>query len=162
MNPDTSNLIDDIRALLIPAMGEVFATMFGTEVKPAATHVPDLPGHAIMAGSVGFIGDINGVVHIRLADSLARKLAGRMLGLPVNELEDEMVNDVVGELSNIVVGSVKSHLCDQGTNCALTIPSVVRGKDLRIEPIQSAACRIIGFRTDDDYLQLELQIKNRQ
>jgi chemotaxis protein CheX len=162
MNPNPSSLIDDIRALLIPTMTEVFATMFGSEVKAAATQVPAEPGHALLASSVGFIGDINGVVYIRLADSLARKLASRMLGLPVEALEDEMVNDVVGELSNIVVGSVKSHLCDQGTNCILTIPSVVRGQDLRIEPLQSTACRIIGFRTDDEYLQLELQIKNRQ
>jgi len=84
-----------------------------------------------------------------------------MLELPIDQLDDEMVNDVVGEISNMVVGSVKSHLCDQGAPCVLTIPSVIRGKDLSVEPVPFAERRIISFRAEENHFQFELFIKTR-
>ncbi len=162
MNSTSVSIVDEIRAMLLPAVSDVFATMFGINVRPGA--VQDIPlrsSQSLLLGSVGFVGDINGVVYICLTDAFARKLSGRLLGLSVEQIEDEMVNDVVGEIGNMVVGTIKSQLCDRGTLCVLTIPSVLRGTNLTIERSQSADCRIIGVRVNEDYFQLELLIKKK-
>ena len=84
-----------------------------------------------------------------------------MLGLDPKDVEgDEMVNDSMGELGNIVVGHIKSRLCDRGMSCVLTIPSIVRGTQFSIEPVTNATRVVIGFRCDErNQVAIELLIK---
>ncbi|MCI0539745.1 MAG: chemotaxis protein CheX, partial [Verrucomicrobiales bacterium] len=128
MSPTIPNLIDEVCGLLNSGISEVFTTMFGLEVKAAVPRDFDAPSETLVAGSVGFIGDVSGIVYIHVTAAFARTLASRMLGLAEAEMDgEEMVNDVIGELTNMIVGSVKSRLCDSGSPCVLTIPSIVRG-----------------------------------
>lgn len=162
MNTTTPNLIDEMRDSLKSGVSEVFRTMLRLEAKPAAVldewHAP---GEPLVAGSVGFTGDANGVVYLHVTARFAQTLASRMLGISEAELEgDEIVNDVIGELSNMIVGCAKSRLCDAGAPCVLTIPSVVRGQGFQIEP----ACRcnhiMLGFRCGVDYVVVELLMEH--
>ena len=73
---------------------------------------------------------------------------------------EEMVNDSMGELGNIVVGHIKSRLCDRGMPCVLTIPSIVRGSQFTIEPTASATRMVLGFKCDDkEQVAIEVLIK---
>jgi chemotaxis protein CheX len=58
---------------------------------------------------------------------------------------DEVINDAIGELTNMTVGSFKNALCDAGYPCKLTIPSILRGTNFSIEPISSAVRHIYYF-----------------
>ncbi len=162
MNTTIPNLIDEVSDLLNIGVSEVFRTMLTLEAKPAAVlHDWHASGETLVAGSVGFIGDVNGVVYVHVTAGFARKLASRMLGLAEAELEgDEMVNDVIGELSNMIVGNVKSRLCDSGAPCVLTIPSIVRGQNFKIEPVHSCERRLLAFRCDADHIMVELLMKH--
>jgi len=40
---------------------------------------------------------------------------------------------VIGELSNMIGGDLKSRLCDAGLPCQLSIPSITSGSDFKIE-----------------------------
>ena len=158
----TPNLIDDVRRMLVQSVTDVFATMFSMEATLVAPHDPDVSDQEIVAGSVGFGGEVNGVVYIHVTAAFARTLASRMLGLPEAELEgDEMVNDVIGELSNMVVGSVKSQLCDSGSSCTLTIPSIVRGRSLTIERLRSSDRRLVSLKCGEENVDVELLMKHR-
>ena len=161
MNDRTRNLSEEVGDLLKGGLSHVFSTMLTLEVTPAEVRSDwHAPGEMLVAGSVGFIGDVNGVVYIRVTAAFARKLAGRMLGLAEAELEgDEMVNDVIGELTNMVVGSVKSRLCDSDAPCVLTIPSIVRGQNFQIEPGCSCERRWLGFCCGADHIVVELLMK---
>lgn len=152
--------IDEVSDWLASSVRHVLTTMFSLEAQismPPETHACT---DALVVGSIGFTGEINGVVYIQVNDHFAKVLAGRMLGLSEDELDgDEMVNDVIGELSNMVVGSVKSKLCDQGAQCVLTIPSIVRGQDLHVQAIKPSERRLLGFRCGSDTIVIELLIK---
>ena len=50
--------------------------------------------------------------------------------------------DAIGELTNMVAGNVKSKLCDLGLECAISVPAVVRGINLTIEPVRSDRRRV--------------------
>jgi CheY-specific phosphatase CheX len=70
-----------------------------------------------------------------------------------------MVTDAMGELSNMVVGFVKSRLCNSGLSCVLTIPSVVRGQQLSVESSANMTRRAIGFRNCAHHLLAEVVLK---
>ncbi len=142
------------------AISDVFKTMLGLSVvleitnQPAVKQAsPKLPrqgedARPQVVGTVGFIGDANGLIYLYLDLEFARKITCNLLGMTPAELEeagDEVINDAIGELTNMSVGSFKNGLCDAGYPCKLTIPSILRGNNFCIEPISSATRRIYHF-----------------
>ena len=102
----------------------------------------------LVVSAVGFIGTINGVLYLHMEDNLARKLTCRMLDMDETDLDKEdyeTVNDVLGELANIIAGTFKNQLCDMGYNCRMTIPSIVRGNQFTIETPSDVMRRIFQF-----------------
>lgn len=153
-------MIEDLSDLVSGAVKEVFTTMLEINAKPEPPDSPITNGEAHVAGSVGFIGKLTGVVYIYASATFARRITSRMLRLGEAELDgDDMVNDVVGEVSNMVVGNIKSRLCDRGVPCVLTIPSIVRGNHFTIEPVSSTQRKVMSFRCDSDQLVVEIMIK---
>lgn len=114
-----------------------------------------------IASSVGFVGQITGVIFIYSDDAFARVITSRMLGMDPKDVdEDEMVNDSMGELGNMVLGHIKSRLCDRGLSCVLTIPSIIRGTQFSIEPVTNATRLVLGFRCDEkSQIAIEVLIK---
>jgi chemotaxis protein CheX len=141
-------------------MGEVYSTMFQMSIQPTNDAEENAGSEILVAGSVGFIGDVNGTVYIYVHADLARTLACRMLGMTEAEIEgDEMVNDVIGEMTNMVVGAIKSRLCDAGSACKLTIPTIVRGSGINAQPTGSSERRLIGFAAEGKTILVEVIMK---
>jgi len=98
-----------------------------------------------VVGTVGFIGDISGLIYLYLDAPFADEVAGHMLGMTLAELAeagDEVVNDAVGELTNMTVGTFKNQLADKGFP-ALDDPFDSSRKQFSIEPISSPLAAFI-------------------
>jgi chemotaxis protein CheX len=124
-------------------------------------HPVQINGQQVV-GTVGFIGDISGLIYLYLEATFANEIAGHMLGMTTEELTeagDEVVNDAVGELTNMTVGTFKNQLADKGFPCRLTIPSILRGSNFSIEPISSATRRIYRFNVGQRSLVVDLLMK---
>jgi chemotaxis protein CheX len=146
------------------AVHEVFSTMLGQP----ARHIPVGPAepvnvlaleHPHVVGTVGFIGAINGLIYLYLDVKFANQCAGNLLGMDTAEIADagdEAVNDAIGELTNMTVGTFKNQLADRGFPCKLTIPSILRGSRFSIEPISSATRRIYRFDIGGSILTADL------
>ena len=74
-------------------------------------------------------------------------------------LGDDAVNDAIGELTNMIVGSFKNGLCDAGYSCKLTIPSILRGRNFCIEPIGSAERNVYSFDCGGHRLVADILMK---
>jgi chemotaxis protein CheX len=154
-----------IRENIARAVADVFKTMLGRPAVPA----PEEPGAAGPAaatpqivGSVGFLGEINGLIYIHLDEAFAAWCTGQILGMAPGELRaagDEPVNDAIGELTNMVVGGFKNALCDAGYPCKLTIPSILRGSNFCIQPTRSAHRRRYRFACGDQLLVADILLK---
>ncbi len=142
-----------IRENINRAVSDVFKTMLARDAKLApATSAPkgepwppmrssSEGARPHVVGTVGFIGDVNGLIYVYLDLAFARLATCHLLGMTEAELEeagDEVINDAIGELTNMTVGGFKNSLCDAGYPCKLTIPSILRGSNFCIEPISSA------------------------
>jgi len=142
------------------AVQEVFQSMVSIDLTPNAASDAGLCSGGQIAGSVGFIGEANGIIYIYAAVEFAHVLTARMLGISEVEVEgEEMVNDAMGELCNMVGGYVKSRLCDAGHSCTLSIPSIVRGQQLSIEGVTQVSRRVISFAHGSHRLLVELLVK---
>jgi chemotaxis protein CheX len=161
------------RETISRAVQDVFKTMLGktaTLETSAGSVVADgapwehpvqISGQQVV-GTVGFIGDISGLIYLYLEAAFANDVASHMLGMTAAELEeagDEVVNDAVGELTNMTVGTFKNQLADKGFPCKLTIPSILRGSNFSIEPISSATRRIYRFHIGEHQLVADLLMK---
>jgi len=156
-NMPTIDRISEVvfRETITRAIQDVVKTMLNQDaVLHSETEASHKPGSAIkiegqqVVGTVGFIGDINGLVYLYLGSEFAADSAGHLLGMTREELDeagDEVVNDAIGELTNMTVGAFKNQLCDRGFLCKLTIPSILRGTNFSIEPISSAVRRVYRF-----------------
>jgi chemotaxis protein CheX len=154
-------MIDDLDDLVKSAVSEVFDTMLSLEIRqePPGSEIRNEGPH--VAGAVGFSGKVCGVVYIYSSALLARRITCGMLGLEEAEIDgDEMVNDTVGEMTNMVVGQLKSRLCDRGAPCVLTVPSIVRGTNFTIEAVSSTSRRVLTFEcAGDQQLVVEVLVK---
>lgn len=150
-----------IRNHITRATSDVFRTMLGRELVLKTPHGPGTEGWPPLerthgpidtgphiVGAVGFIGTVNGLLYLYLDLPFARLCTGHMLGMTDAELEeagDEVINDAIGEITNMTVGSFKNGLCDAGFPCTLTIPSILRGSSFSIEPISSVVRQTYSF-----------------
>lgn len=154
-------MIQDMDDLVHSAVREVFDTMLNMQMQstPVAAAAAG-NGKPHVAGSVGFIGRVSGVVYIHATEGFARHITSTLLGLAEHEIQGpEMVNDTMGEMANMIVGHMKSRLSDRGMPCILTIPSVVRGTNFCIEAVSSTQGRMYAFACGGDHLIAEFLVK---
>ena len=150
----------DLRGFISGAMNEVFDTMLSMDIELADGGVQaDVDGERIV-GSVGFAGKAVGSVNIQVNEAFAREITAAMLGMEEDEIDgDEEVHDVIGELSNMVGGDLKSRLCDEGLNCNLSIPSITTGSDFKTETKGWERHESLIFRHQDQFALVDVYVK---
>jgi chemotaxis protein CheX len=153
-------MIDDLDELVGSAVTALFGTMLGMQMLPVPVQAGFGNNEAHVAGVVGFIGKLSGVVYVYTTQSFARRITATFLGLKDSELEGgEMVNDAMGELANMLVGQMKSRLTDRGIPCVLTIPSVVRGSHFSVEAISSTEGHVFSFEAQGNRIFIHFLLK---
>jgi chemotaxis protein CheX len=102
-------------------------------------------------------------VYLCFEESCARLCAATMLGLTeseATEMGEESVHDAIGELTNMVAGAFKNGLCDSGFPCKLTIPSILRGRDVCVEPTSTVRRHAYAFETQRQEIVADILMKS--
>ncbi len=153
--------MERVKDLTGNAVKIIFQSMASMEMTPEPAVVGSPSTAKQIVSSVGFSGETTGVIYLYFDIEFAVNIASRMLGIPAKEFDgDEMVNDAMGELTNMVVGYVKSNLQDDGLALSLTIPTIVRGQQLRVEGAAAIAKAVLGFRSGDQRFMAEVFLKD--
>jgi len=124
---------------------------------------PLIENTSMVASAVGYIGTVSGVIYLYINEHLAKEITCKFLGMEMREVEadgHETVNDALGEISNMVVGTFKNAMCDKGYNCRLTIPSILRGNSFVIEHNSEVTRRIYRFKVFDSIFAVDILMKN--
>ncbi|VBB42436.1 hypothetical protein TRIP_B200576 [uncultured Desulfatiglans sp.] len=150
----------DLTEQIARAAKDVFSTMLTLDVNlEEAQEALEVDGDRIM-GSVGFAGDVAGIVCIIVSSTFAKFLTSRMLDCELEAVEAvDDVNDVIGELCNMIGGNLKSRFCDFGLPCTLTIPSITRGTRFRMTPVRGSQRLRMHFRCEDIPWEFHLYLK---
>ena len=117
-------------------------------------------GESNIAGAVGLTGSYNGIIYLYASADFARTITCSLLGMTDSEIEgDDMVNDAVGELTNMVAGNIKSKLDNCNLPCTMTIPSVLRGTDFQIEAVSGVQKHTVFCHCNGGRIVVEAMIK---
>jgi chemotaxis protein CheX len=137
---------------------DVFETMLSMKAAVVPGVMPQFDDR--VTGCVAFAGErINGAVYLHFATPFANQVAGAMLGLPPEELGEAEVNDVVGEVTNMLTGGLKSWLCDSGAECAVSTPAIIRGSAFVIEPVPEVEREWLIFDCNQHRIVVEIHVK---
>lgn len=150
----------DIKGFATTAVNEVFGTMLSMEVTFfEADPQVKLDGERVV-GSVSFAGNIVGLISIEMSEAFARVVTATLLGMEEDEIESEDdVHDVIGEMSNMIGGNLKSRFCDAGLPCELSIPSITSGTNFKVECRDWALHERFGFHQKQHTIFVEVAIK---
>jgi flagellar motor switch protein FliN len=113
-----------------------------------------------LVGSVNYAGEVIGLMGIHVGQDFARMITANMLGIEEDQIEgEEEIKDVLGEITNIVSGNLKSDFLDLGLACVISTPSITRGRDFKIEPSKIGEIHQWVFRHKTGKLGYDLMIE---
>jgi flagellar motor switch protein FliN len=150
----------DIKNQVSESIIEVFDTMLSMDLTEADTvSASDLDG-VRKVGSVCFAGDATGLVNIQVSESFAVEMAASLMGMEPEEIEgEEEIEDLMGELGNIVGGNLKSAFTDAGLICALSTPSYTSGSDFMIESLNMERYERFAYSHQGNTVFVEMGVK---
>ncbi len=143
---------------------EVFETMIFMDVRESPEQDSHPKGDTLL-GSITFTGDIEGCLGICCSVPCAKGIAQNMLGMTeADELGEAEITDAIGEVANMLLGSVKSRIQERVGNLNVSIPTVVRGRllDNSIGDHANPTNRILTKLNVADEHTAELLLQYRQ
>jgi chemotaxis protein CheX len=155
----TSFTEEQLAGYVIAATQEVFSTMVMMDVADEfPLKEPVSRFKCSITGMVGFAGTYSGVISIHCPVELALKITSNMLGIECDEVNEDL-NDAVGEIANMLGGSVKQVLSKGGLDIKLSIPTVISGEDYTVNSLSDMDCVVIPFVVEDHKLLVGLTLK---
>lgn len=136
---------------------QVFSTMLDAEIRAGE---PSLENSAPEAndGLVSFIGVAGawaGTGSLSCSATMACRVCSRMLMTEASAVNEEVL-DAVAELTNMIIGGVKTDLERSLGPLGLSIPTVVYGRNFRTKGAGAAEWVVAPFYWDDDHLLVKL------
>ena len=151
----------DFTEKIIDATREIFETMIMVEVTPGealSEHVSKFK--CSLSAMVGFAGFKQGNLAIHVPDKVAKGLTGDFLGVEVDEINED-VQDAMGELANMLAGSLKPLIANDGGKVELSLPSVVHGEEYTLTVINKADWIIVPFSVSHGDFLVGLELKKQ-
>jgi len=138
-------------------VAHVFETMLTLQATPAAA--AKLSPERV-SGAIGIAGDnVTGTVYLHFFGKLAGEVTRAMLQVPPDQSVGESdVNDVIGEMSNMIGCRLKSLLNDADIFCAVSTPSVIRGA-FAVEAPQGVIAEMFHFNCLEQRLAVEVHLQ---
>lgn len=142
---------------------DTFETMLSMDLEYSQEETTIVPGKDRVVASVHFAGEVVGVMSLHVAWEFGRMITAAMLGMEKDKVEsNEEVNDVVGEITNIVAGNLKTDFMDAGLSLVLSTPSITRGNDFKIDPPGIAEPQYLKFVHNDHDLNIDVYLKEEK
>ena len=143
------------REELEKASCEVFEIMVGTSLNiPTEPLPPFVPDFAAM---VGIAGSLCGLVSLRTSAGCAKRIAAKMLG-DDDIGATEAAQDAFGEVCNMIAGSFKGRITGLADGCALSVPTVIYGRDFTLFSLARGEHYEVVFSFEGQLLSVSLDL----
>jgi chemotaxis protein CheX len=151
----------DISRKIIDATVDIFSTMVMMDIKAGEpVNSVTRPLKASTTGTIGLGGLYKGMLAIHIPNEVAIAITSSFLGVEVEEVNEDVL-DAVGELTNMLGGSVKGILSENGSDLQLSLPSTISGDEYNFQCKEKADIVVIPFSiTDKQQFFVELQLQS--
>jgi chemotaxis protein CheX len=136
---------------------EVFSTMLGVEipegeiVKPGAMEDP----HCEVVALIGVAGAWAGAGSVSCSAATACKICSHMLMTEAPSVNEEVL-DAVAELTNMIIGNVKTALETKVGPLGLSIPTVIFGRNFRTKTSGVPNWLLLRFPWDSEVVSVRM------
>ncbi len=147
-------MIDEVclNDALLAGAKEIFETMIFAKLEESCEPEDDIEGDALL-GSITFTGKLEGCLAICCSALCAKSIAVNMLAMdPSEELSEAEITDALGEVTNMIMGGVKSRVLEAVGNLVVSIPMVVSGRGLQNSLGEGAIKALVKVKFEDEYI----------
>ena len=152
---DQQIIVDAVRG----ATENVFSTMMDLEVETLKPTDHQEPGAVDgVVSLLGFTGPWTGTGMFYCSEAFACRVGSALLMTEVTEVNGEVL-DGIGELANMILGNFKETIETQTGPLALTVPTVVYGKNFQTRTPVLASWTIVPFKVEDTTFEVRVCIQ---
>lgn len=149
---------DEIAEAIKAATNEVFSTMLGMEITPETPQTESSVAAAPASGLVsliGLAGAWSGTGSVACTGAFACAMASALLACTYESVNEEVL-DAVGEVTNMIIGNVKTALEEQLGDMGLSTPTVIFGRNFQTRSARIHDWTVVPFRCGDETLFVQL------
>ena len=148
---------DKVTQSILISTESVFSTMLGMDLKPGEAF--DKKGSASptdgVVSLIGLAGPWMGTGSIACSPALACKISGALLMSEFAGVDDEVL-DAVAEVTNMVIGNVKTIIEEEVGPMGLSIPTVIFGKNFATKSVGSSSWTVIPFTYENETMIVQV------
>lgn len=156
-NQETGMHEQELVGMVRKSAHEVFETMLGmslTDREAAMGQAPPGPTDGVVA-IIGLAGRWVGTGTISVTTEGARKIASQMLMQEYTAVDDEVL-DALGEITNMILGNVKTALEDERGPMGLSIPTVIYGRNFTTRSVGRNEWVVVPFDFEGSTVEVHL------
>jgi len=128
--------IDNLSVIFTDALVEVISTV--TSVHLQCMQSDDDAGFEELTGVMSLYSKKGGTLFITAKEPVIRTLCSSMTGIPEEEVTGEDIEDTLCEFVNMTAGSAKLRISDPDYIFTLSLPFIVKGKNVTIDSKRKA------------------------
>lgn len=136
---------------------EVFSTMLGIELEPGDAFIirsPAAVGDGVLA-FIGLAGRWVGTGSVSASGTLACHLSSQFLTSEYRSVDDDVL-DAMGELTNMIIGNVKTALEEVLGPMGLTIPTVIYGRNFTSRTLGTQEGTRVLFQINGERMEINI------
>lgn len=141
------------------ATQDVFTTMLGLPADVQAHHL-EQPSNQPFDGVIGLVGLAGtwvGAGRVSCSAPMACRLSGALLGSEYSAVNEDVL-DAMAELTNMIIGNVKSTLEEQLGPMGLSIPTVIFGKNYQARSFGVKEWTVLPFQCGSDLFEVRVAL----
>ena len=152
---------DCLSEAMIAGSREVFEKMIFMQIEGCSDTTSQMGGDVLLS-SISFRNGIEGCLGICCNKDCARAIAINMLAMsPDDSISENEIKDALGEVANMVMGTVKTAIQSDLQHLQVSIPVVVTGRDLQNRIGEGTQSVSVTVTTSDNYI-IELTLLYRE
>jgi chemotaxis protein CheX len=151
------NVHNRIVESLIRSAGDVFSTMLASQLGSGQVTVEgsnDEPNDGVVS-FIGIAGSWAGTGSLTCSPAMACRICAAMLMTEAPAVNEEVL-DAVAEITNMIIGSVKTDLETELGPLGLSIPTVVFGRNFKTRSAGTTDWIYVRFLWDGDPLMIKM------
>jgi chemotaxis protein CheX len=106
------------------------------------------------------VGQVEGVVMYGMSMEMALAFVSKMLGQPVEEL-NELAQSGIGELGNVITGRASMLLAAEGFSATISVPTLIVGANVQISTLDFQRL-VVPLITPYGTLEIHLALRERR
>ncbi len=159
IEPDVTITPADLSAAIKAATADVFSTMLSLELKPGEVYVekPEAAPSSGVVSLIGLAGPWVGTGSLSCTAPFACRIAGQLLMTEYSAICEDVL-DAVAEVTNMIVGNVKTTLENRLGAMGLSTPTVIYGRNFQTRSARNQEWTVVPFDCGGDRMCIQLCI----